>query len=114
MIKRMKDVKQAMIYVGLNDSVSHEQKFETERYISILKKVCKSYRVAFSMNTIDGGYFHDDGTYVEEKTLVLTLRDVEEKIIDEIAKDLCAFFNQESVMVSCSNASVHFVRESIE
>ena len=113
MIKRMKDVRQAMIYVGLNDSILHEQKFETERYISILKKVCKSYRVAFSMNTIDGGYFHDDGTYVEEKTLVLTLLDVEEEIIEEIAKDLCAFFNQESVMVSYSNASVHFVRESI-
>ena len=113
MIKGMKDVKQVMIYIGLNDSDSHVQKFETEKYISILKKVCKSYRVAFSMNVIDGGYFHDDGTYVEEKTLVLTLLDVEADLIEEIAKDLCAFFNQESVMVTFSNAKVHFIRESI-
>ncbi len=109
----MKDAKQAMIYVGLNDSISHEQRFETEKYISILKNICKSYRVAFSMNTIDGGYFHDDGTYVEEKTLVLMLIDVEDAFVEEIAKDLCAFFNQESVMVCLSNALVHFVRESI-
>ena len=109
----MKDVRQAMIYIGMNDSILHEQKFETEKYISVLKNICKSYKVAFSMNVIDGGYFHDDGTYVEEKTLVLTLLDVDEQTVEEIAKDLCAFFHQESVMISFSNVMIQFVRESI-
>ena len=58
-------------------------------------------------------YFHDDGTYVEEKTLVLTLLDVDEQTVEEIAKDLCAFFHQESVMISFSNVMIQFVRESI-
>ena len=102
-----------MIYIGMNDSILHEQKFETEKYISVLKNICKSYKVAFSMNVIDGGYFHDDGTYVEEKTLVLTLLDVDEQTVEEIAKDLCAFFHQESVMISFSNVMIQFVRESI-
>ena len=109
----MKDIRQAMIYIGMNDSILHEQKFETEKYISVLKNICKSYKVAFSMNVIDGGYFHDDGTYVEEKTLVLTLLDVDEQTVEEIAKDLCAFFHQESVMISFSNVMIQFVRESI-
>ena len=113
MISEMEEVKQAMIYIGLNDSITHVQKFETDRYISILKNVCKSYKVAFSMNVIDGGYFHEDGSYVEEKTLTLTLLGVEEDMVEEIAKDLCAFFNQESVMVTYSQAKVHFVQESI-
>ena len=113
MISEMEEVKQAMIYIGLNDSITHVQKFETDRYISILKNVCKSYKVAFSMNVIDGGYFHEDGSYVEEKTLTLTLLGVEEDMVEEIAKDLCAFFNQESVMVMYSQAKVHFVQESI-
>ncbi|MBQ6478937.1 MAG: DUF3574 domain-containing protein [Erysipelotrichaceae bacterium] len=109
----MKKTKQTQIYVGLNDSETYQQKFETEKYVSILKRVCQAYHVAFSMSRINGGYFHDDGTYVEENTLMLTLLDVDEQTIEEIAKDLCAFFHQESVMVSSSEATVRFVRESI-
>ncbi|MBQ1307561.1 MAG: hypothetical protein IJI77_07680 [Erysipelotrichaceae bacterium] len=110
----MKKVRQTQIYVGLNDSDTYQQKFETGKYVSILKRVCQGYHVAFSMSLINGGYFHDDGTYVEENSLMLTLLDVDEQTIEEIAKDLCAFFNQESVMVSTSEAEVHFVKESIE
>ena len=62
---------------------------------------------------IDGGYFHEDGRYTEENTLVLTLIEVDEKLVLEIAKDLCAFFNQESVMVASSPSSVVFVKDSL-
>lgn len=104
---------QSTIYVGLNDSESGVQKFSTEKYLSILKNVCKSYRVAFSVQVINGGYFHEDGRYTEENTLTLTLMEVPEETVTEIAKDLCAFFNQESVMVTSSPCSVVFVHESI-
>lgn len=101
------------IYVGLNDSETGVQKFNTEKYVSILKNMCKSYKVSFSVQKIEGGYFHDDGNYTEETTLALMLVDVSEEIVMEIAKDLCAFFNQESVMVVFSPCSVIFVSESI-
>lgn len=110
----MNKIIQATIYVGLNDSVTHVQKFSTEKYISLLKNICKSYGLAFTMNRISGGYFHDDGTYVEENSLALILLDVEESIVEDVAKDLCAFFNQESVMVTYSQAEVHYVKEKIE
>lgn len=109
----MNKIRQTNIYIGLKDSEVYEQLFETEKYISILKNVCKAYRVAFSMNRISGGYFHEDGTYVEEESLVLTLLDVDEKTIGEISKDLCAFFNQESVMVTYTDALIRFVKEKI-
>ncbi|MCR5073299.1 MAG: DUF3574 domain-containing protein [Clostridiales bacterium] len=105
---------QTSIYVGLNDSETGEQKFETEKYLSILKTVCRSYRVPFSVQVINGGYFHEDGRYTEENTLVLTLMDPEEKLTDEIAKDLCVFFHQESVMVVKSPTSVVFVNEKLQ
>ncbi len=104
---------QASIYIGLNDSETGVQKFATEKYLSILKNVCRSYRVAFSVQVINGGYFHEDGRYTEENTLVLTLLNIEEKTVIEIAKDLCAFFNQESVMVTSTPSSVIFVKEKI-
>lgn len=104
---------QASIYIGLNDSETGVQKFATEKYLSILKNVCRSYRVAFSVQVINGGYFHEDGRYTDENTLVLTLLNIEEKTVIEIAKDLCAFFNQESVMVTSTPSSVIFVTEKI-
>ena len=110
----MAECRQTTIYVGLNDSVTHEQHFETEKYLSILKNMCKSYRVPFSVNRIDGGYFHDDGSYVEENTLVLTMVDVPQEIIKEIATDLCIFFRQESVMVTVSNVDTFYVRTNLE
>ena len=105
---------QTTIYVGLNDGDTGVQKFSTEKYLSILKNVCKSYRVAFSVQQINGGYFHEDGRYTEENTLALMLIDVPRETVMEIAKDLCAFFNQESVMVTTAPSSVIFVHESID
>ncbi|MBR0482369.1 MAG: hypothetical protein IJJ48_07855 [Firmicutes bacterium] len=109
----MKKTKCVQIYVGLNDSVTHEQKFDTEKYVAILKDVCRNYHVAFSVYTVNGGYFHDDGSYVEETSLILTLMDTDKKIVEEIAKDLCVFFHQESVMVTASDSEVYFVEERI-
>lgn len=105
--------KQISIYVGLNDSETGVQKYSTEKYMSILKKVCRSYKVAFSVYTINGGYFHEDGRYTDENTLVLQLIGVPEPVTIEIAKDLCAFFHQESIMVTSSPCSAIFVKESL-
>lgn len=105
---------QSTIYVGLNDAETGVQKFDTEKYVSILKNVCRSYQVAFSMHRLGGGYFHEDGRYTEENTLALMLMDVPQQTVTEIAKDLCAFFRQESVMVTSSPCSVVFVKESLE
>ena len=104
---------QTTIYVGLNDSETGVQKFGTEKYLSILKNVCRSYRVAFSVQLINGGYFHEDGHYTEENSLRLTLMNVPEQEVMEIAKDLCVFFNQESVMVSSLTTSTIFVNEKL-
>jgi len=105
---------QSTIYIGLNDAETGVQKFNTEKYVSILKNVCRSYRVAFSMHRLGGGYFHEDGRYTEENTLALMLLNVPQETVTEIAKDLCAFFRQESVMVTTAPCSVVFVKDSLE
>ncbi len=102
-----------MIYVGLNDSITRKQKYDTDTYLHLLKTVCLRYHVAFSLQEIKGGYFHEDGSYVEENSLVLTLIDVEYETVKEIAKDLCAFFHQESVMVTRSSAEVEYISETL-
>ena len=104
---------QATIYIGLNDSETKVQKFSTEKYVSVLKRVCQNYHRAFSVHELQGGYFHEDGTYTEETTLSLMLIDIPEDTVIEIAKDLCAFFHQESVMVTTSPCSVIYVKENL-
>ena len=65
-----------------------------------LKKLCFTYHVPFSVAIEEGGYFHENGEYVEEETLVLTLIDSEKDIIRKIAEDLRGLFNQESILVT--------------
>ncbi len=106
-------MKETKIYVGLNDAETKKQKYELERYRSVLKQICFSYHVAFSVSVSEGGYFHDNGEYTEENTLVLTLIDTDKALIEEIAKDLCVFFNQESVLITEDEVRAYYIQEKI-
>ena len=102
------------IYVGLNDAVTKTQLFETEKYIQILRDVCYAYKTPFSFDVQEGGYIHENGEYTKETTLVLVLIDADRKIVDEIARDLCVFSHQESVMITKEHVRTYFVSESLE
>ena len=106
-------VTETKIYVGLNDSETMKQEHETARYISVLKTVCSSYHVPFSVSLAQGGYMHEDGRYVEELTLVISLIDVDNRIINEIARDLCVFFHQESVLITEDRVRAYYIDSSL-
>jgi len=76
------------IYVGLNDSETRQQHYETGVCLDTLKDVCRNHRVAFSVDVEEGGYYHDDGGYTEETSLVLVLIDADREIVRRIAGDL--------------------------
>ena len=108
------EVNRYQIMVGLNDKRTRRQEFSTEQFQKILSSVCKGYHVAFSVNDLHGGYFHDDGMFISENSLCLTLIGPSDEMVDEIAKDLCAFFRQESVLVTRDTVDCRFVRETLE
>ena len=112
--ERQSSIIESKIYIGLNDLNTNTQLFENEKYIRVLRNVCYSYRVPFSFNVQEGGYIYENGEYARETSLVVTLIDVEKAIVNDIAKDLCAFFHQESVLVTESQIQAHFVREPLE
>ena len=97
------------IYVGLNDSETMKQEYETETYVRILKNVCMNYHTAFSFSVVQGGYFHDNGQYTQEQTLVLSLIDADRQIVNEIANDLCVFFHQESVLITEDQVKAYYI-----
>ncbi|MBQ7701900.1 MAG: hypothetical protein IJT54_05800 [Candidatus Methanomethylophilaceae archaeon] len=99
------------IYVGLHDKDYHKQFFETDIYKMALKDICVKYRVPYSLQMLEGGYFHDDGTWVEENTLLITLVGAPKRTVYSIAKDLCVMFHQESVMITTGNVVTFNVRD---
>ena len=101
------------ISVGLNDAATKQQEYQTEMYVDIMKHVCQSYHVAFSFIVSDGGYFHENGDYTQEKTLVICLIDTQKDIVDAIAKDLCVFFHQESVLITESEVRAYYLKEKL-
>lgn len=105
---------ESKIYIRLNDLASNTQLFENEKYISVLRKVCHSYRVPFSFSVQEGEYIYESGEYAKEICLVLTLIDVEKSVVKDIAGDLCAFFNQESVLITENRIDAYFIRERLE
>lgn len=105
---------ESKIYIGLNDLTTNTQLFESEKYIKVLRNVCYAYKVPFSFNVQEGGYIYESGEYAKETCLVLTLIDVEKSIVKDIAGDLCAFFNQESVLITENRIDAYFIRERLE
>lgn len=105
---------ESKIYIGLNDVATNTQLFENEKYISVLRNVCYSYRVPFSFSVQEGGYIYESGEYARETSLVLTLIDADQTVVNDIAKDLCAFFHQESVLITENQVRAYFVRETLE
>ena len=90
-----------------------QQMHDTDTYISILKNVCRSYQVAFSFSVVQGGYIHEDGQYTQENSLILSLIDADPVSVNEIAKDLCVFFHQESVLITEDNVRAYFINEKL-
>ena len=105
---------QTQVYVGLNDSETRRQTHETDHCVALLKRVCVSYGLPFSLDVVNGGYMHDDGEYTEENTIVLTFINVGQETIDEMARDLCSLFHQESVLVTTSPVVARSVRVAPE
>ena len=105
---------ESKIYVGLNDVATNTQLFENEKYISVLRNVCYSYRVPFSFGVQEGGYIYESGEYARETSLVLTLIDADQAVVNDIAKDLCAFFHQESVLITENPVRAYFVHETLD
>lgn len=110
-MKNMKVVNRYTISIGLNDSETREQKFETERIVRLAEECCKAYGLNYSCSMQTGGYIYEDGTYGTENSLQVVFIDENEEYINEFAKDICSFLNQESVLVTVDQVARYYVSE---
>ena len=97
------------IYVGLNDQFTRKQMHDTERYVKILKHICKAYRASFTFSVQEGGYIYENGDLEHEKSLHISMLDQPEETVNAVARDLCTFFNQESVLIVQSDVKMYYM-----
>ena len=102
------------VYIGLNDTERREQLYETETYLDTLKDICRSCQVAFTVDVEEGGYYHEDGEYTEETSLVLVMINAGRDIVKKIAQDLRTLFHQESVLVTEHSIGGYFIYEEAQ
>ena len=95
------------LYIGLNDSITHEDYDPAEAAVWVDEIVLK-YVGGLTRYNADGAYTYDDGVIAHEKTLVYYLTDVSlgdvYKICDEV-KDL---LHQSSVLISFQKLKSEF------
>lgn len=109
----MEKKKRYTLYLGLNDKDERVQKFRTERIMELAANCCKGYGLPFSSYAQEGGYVDQDGNYVREKSIALMLIDPSEALLEELSCDLCAFLNQESVMLTIEDIECRFISHSL-
>lgn len=97
------------IYIGLNDREKLKQLCSTEDFIKIVSAICKDYRIAFSLHEQKGGYMLADGTFVVENSLDLSIVGLKRQEIFQLAAELRARLNQESILVTCDSPEVFLI-----
>ena len=102
------------IYIGLNDMDEYEQKFDTETYMRIAKYAAHIYAGGFTISKTTGGFVHENGVFVEENSIVISLFDANETQVEELATNLCTFFKQESVLVTKENVEMYEVQNILK
>ena len=110
----MEHVSKYTVIIGMNDKDSKPQLLLTEKINELVKIVCSGYQRPFCYTIGQGSYYHHDNTVTLEKNISLMLADISEEQVNEIAKDLCLFLNQESVMVLKEEAEMYFIEEHFD
>ena len=87
------------IIIGLKDKDTYHQMLPTSKFVEIVTSVCKKNNIGFSMHVMDGGYIHNNGTYILENSLNISLVYITKRQALKIASILKELFNQETVIV---------------
>lgn len=101
------------IYVGLSHKDTKEQRFEIDRYISLVDYISKNNGISYTLSTCRGGYSFESGAYVNENSLDIMLLGAETGIVEELASELCAMLGQECVMITRDTTEMYYLSESL-
>lgn len=88
------------LYIGTNDKDTKQPVKNMLRFFEILHNVLNDLTEAYTMYHATGYYKHDDGTMVQEGTIIIELINYGELSLNALVKLLKYRLNQESIYVT--------------
>ena len=92
-------MKNNKLSIGLNDKDNLKQLIATQDAIFIIKQLMESLKKGFSLKEMQGGYEMENGEYVFENSLELSIFGIHKESLFSICDYLKRQFNQESILI---------------
>lgn len=105
-------MQQHTLTIGLNDKDTYKQIYTTKQAIARISSVLQQHTSGYTIRQAQGGYTHDDGTFVTERTLIVDIiQNLPRKAIKQLINDIKApqCLNQESIIYKKSRAKGVFL-----
>ena len=87
------------LYIGLNDQTEKIQLIETEKAVKIVQDIFREKVDGSTVFMGNGNYTHDDGTRVNENTIIGLVFTDDENAVKEAAMEIKTVLNQEYIII---------------
>ena len=96
------------LYLGLRDKDTKQYRIGLVEAYKVAENILLSHVDGATIYEGNGIFKHENGTVVQEKSLIITLFGTDDSTIRKIVDDLKRAFNQESVALETVNSVVNF------
>lgn len=97
------------IYLGCNSKFDKSKEDLSGFTRKIVEKILSKYEMGFSITDQLGGYTHEDGTYILENSLKISvIGDIDSNDVNHFIHDLKHFFEQESILISIQTVGTEY------
>jgi hypothetical protein len=101
-------MKKFTMYVGLNDKDTKKQEIATLEAYKVATNIFCEYTGGATIYEGSGIYTHNDGTIINEKTLVCIVFSEDPEAIKKTASALKIAFNQEAIAIESTETNSFF------
>ena len=95
----MKNNTEYQIFIGCGDYHLQDEIISEDELREMLARFFRRKKIDFSMFSAKGGYLREDGRFISENTLCISIIESDELDIIRLAKSLSMFMNQEHSLV---------------
>ena len=88
-----------LIYIGCRDHHLQGEIIQEEELRDMVVQFFRREEIDFSVFSAKGGYLSEDGLFISENTLCISLIGPDDPDIRKLAKGLSVFMNQESALI---------------
>jgi hypothetical protein len=86
-----------ILTIGLNDKDTYTQKFDTITAYKMIEQILSPRTNGYTMYETNGGYMHDNGTFISEKSIRIELMFISQTQVFIIADLIKQQLNQETI-----------------